>query len=333
MLTLQSLSIPSSRFDLFMSTPPIRQTQSYLRGLFAQRGLAPQHRLGQNFLIDLNLHDLIADAAAVGPGDLILEVGTGAGALTSLMAARGAEVVAAEVDPGMAELAREATAGANVKILNVDALAGKHAIEPQVLNALRDARGPSGDRPYKLVANLPYNIATPLIMNLLVDDAFRPELLVVTIQKELAERMTAGAATSDFGALSVLIQALAEVEIARILPPSVFWPRPKVDSAVVAIRPVPAKRTAIGDLAWFHRIVREVFLYRRKNLRHVLANLGRDHSTKADVDALLESLSLDGRLRAEALQVDEWIALAKALKARWGDSAPPESEGGDESEA
>ncbi|MDR3623432.1 MAG: 16S rRNA (adenine(1518)-N(6)/adenine(1519)-N(6))-dimethyltransferase RsmA [Paludisphaera borealis] len=308
-----------------MSTPPTRQTQSYLRGLFAQRGLSPRHRLGQNFLIDLNLHDVIAETAAVGPGDLVLEVGTGAGALTSLMAERGAEVLAVELDPGMFELAREATAGAKVRILNVDALAGKHAIEPQVLDALREARG-AENRPYKLVANLPYNIATPLIMNLLVDDAIRPELMVVTIQKELAERMTAAAATSDHGALSVLIQALADVEIARILPPSVFWPRPKVESAVVSIRPVPERREAIGDLAWFHRIVREVFLYRRKNLRHVLSGVERDRWTKADVDVLLASLGLDGRLRAEALQVDEWITLTKALKAQWPDVAPPENE-------
>ncbi len=301
-----------------MSTPPARQTQTYLRGLFAQRGLEPRHRLGQNFLIDLNLHDLIADTAGVGPGDLVLEVGTGAGALTSLMAARGAEVLAVEVDPGMAELAGEATAGANVRILNLDALAGKHAIEPRVLDALREARGESGDRPYKLVANLPYNIATPLIMNLLVDDAIRPELMVVTIQKELAERMTAAAATADHGALSVLIQALAEVEIARILPPSVFWPRPKVDSAVVAIRPLAERRAAVGDLGWFHGVVREVFLYRRKNLRHVLCGLDRDRLSKPDVDALLESLSLDGRLRAEALQVDQWISLARALQGRLG---------------
>lgn len=315
-----------------MSTPPTRQTQTYLRELFAKRGLSPRHRLGQNFLIDLNLHEVIAETAAVGPGDLVLEVGTGAGALTSLMAARGAEVLAVELDEGMFQLAREATAGANVRILNVDALAGKHAIEPKVLDALREARGPSGDRPFKLVANLPYNIATPLIMNLLVDDAIRPELLVVTIQKELAERMTAAAATSDHGALSVLIQALADVEIARILPPSVFWPRPKVESAVVAIRPVAERRAAIGDLAWFHRIVREVFLYRRKNLRHVLSGVERDRWTKADVDALLASLGLDGRLRAEALQVDEWITLTKALKAQWPDAPTPEIEAVDEGE-
>lgn len=300
-------------------TPPARQTQSYLRGLFAGRGLAPRHRLGQNFLIDLNIHDLIVELAEVGAGDVILEVGPGAGALTSLMGSRGARVLAVEVDPGMAQLTGEATAEMpNVRVLNLDALAGKHKIDPRVFEALREARD-GGSGPFKLVANLPYNVATPLIMNLLVDDAHRPELLVVTIQKELGERMMAPSGSSSRGALSVLVQALAEVEIARILPPSVFWPRPKVESAVVVIRPDPAKRAAIGDLEGFHRLVRDVFIHRRKNLRRVLTDLGRDRWPKDEIAPLLQSLEIDGTLRAEALEVDQWIALARALQERWGE--------------
>jgi len=301
--------------------PPARQTQSYLRGLFSRHGLSPRHRLGQNFLIDLNIHDLIIELAEVGPDDVVLEVGPGAGALTSLMADRGARVVAVELDSGMAQLAGEATAGVgNVRILNLDALAGKHKVEPRALEALDEARE-GGERPFKLVANLPYNVATPLILNLLVDDAHRPALLVVTIQKELGERMMAPAGSPSRGALSVLIQALAEIEIARVLPPSVFWPRPKVDSAVVVIRPDPAKRAAVGDLKWFHRLVRDVFLHRRKNLRRVLADLGRERWPKDEIPPLLESLKIDGALRAEALEVDQWIALARALKERWGEAA------------
>ncbi|MDG3007917.1 16S rRNA (adenine(1518)-N(6)/adenine(1519)-N(6))-dimethyltransferase RsmA [Paludisphaera mucosa] len=309
---------------------PARQTQSYLRGLFARHGIAPRHRLGQNFLVDLNIHDLIVEQAAIEPGDMVLEVGPGAGALTALMAGKGARVLAVEIDPGMAALASEAIAAApNARILNIDALASKHAVAPEVLETL--ARGREG-RPYKLVANLPYNIATPLIMNLMVDDANRPALLVVTIQKELGERMTARAGRSENSALSIVLQALAEIEIARVLPPSVFWPRPKVESAVVVIRPDPAKREAVGDLVWFHRIVRDVFLYRRKVLRVVLAKLAPDHISKADVDALVESLGLDAKTRAEAMEVPQWIALAKALKASWGDVKPAD-EGDEEPEA
>ena len=113
------------------------------------------------------------------------------------------------------------------------------------------------------------------------------------------------------------MQALAEVSIVRVLPPSVFWPTPKVESAVVMIRPVPERRAGL-DVAWFHDIVRKTFLHRRKNLRHVLAGMWDSQWTKAEVDAWLESLGLDGQLRAEALRVEQFRILADALKKRWG---------------
>ena len=221
---------------------PIRQTQSYLRNLFAKHGISPQRRLGQNFLIDLNIHDLIVDAAEVGPNDVILEVGSGTGALTSLMAARGAVVVAVDVDPAMAKLTAEAVAGLpNVRVLHRDALANKNRLDPEVLDNVRAALAVGSGKQLKLVANLPYHVATPLIVNLLVHPELCPALMVVTIQKELAERICAQAATSAYGAVSVVIQGLADVSIVRSLPPTVFWPRPQVDSAVVAVRPDAAK--------------------------------------------------------------------------------------------
>jgi 16S rRNA (adenine1518-N6/adenine1519-N6)-dimethyltransferase len=299
-----------------------RQTQSYLRDLFRRRGIAPLHRYGQNFLIDLNIHELIVNAAEVGPGDVVLEVGPGAGALTALMAERGAAVVAVDIDPGMAALAAEATAGLpNVRVLHADALAGKNRLNPEVLDDVRAGLAAAPDRKLKLVANLPYNVATPIVGNLLVHPELRPERMVVTIQKELADRMLAPPAAEAYGALSVLCQALADVALVRVLPPSVFWPRPKVDSAVVKLVPDPAKRAVVGDLAWFHSVVRRVFLHRRKNLRGVLHALDRDRWTKPEVDALLGSLGLGGGIRAEAMDVEEFLALAAALKARLGDEA------------
>jgi 16S rRNA (adenine1518-N6/adenine1519-N6)-dimethyltransferase len=139
----------------------------------------------------------------------------------------------------------------------------------------------------------------------------------VTIQRELADRLSAAPASPAYGAVSVLVQALAEVALVRALPPSVFWPRPKVDSAVVAIRPDAARRTQVGDVAWFHKVVRQVFLHRRKYLRHVLAGIWRDQWTKAEVDAWLAAQGLSGQLRAESLDVVEFRELAHALKARW----------------
>jgi 16S rRNA (adenine1518-N6/adenine1519-N6)-dimethyltransferase len=166
------------------------------------------------------------------------------------------------------------------------------------------------------VANLPYNIATPLVTNLLVHPELCPSRLVITIQFELAERMRAEPQQEAYGALSVLVQALADCTIVRTLPPTVFWPRPKVDSAVVLIVPRPEKRAAIPDLPWFHHTVRQVFLHRRKNLRGVLHSLWRDRLTKPEIDALLESLGLTGLIRAEAMNVEEFLALATALRER-----------------
>jgi len=307
--------------------PPSRQTQSYLRGLFQRRGIAPRHRYGQNFLVDLNIHELIVKTAEVGPGDVVLEVGSGAGAMTSLMAARGAAVVAVEIDPAMAALTSEAVAGLpNIRVLNVDALAGKHTISPEVLDTVRSGLAAAPGRRFKLVANLPYNVATPILSNLLVHPELCPSLMVVTIQLELAERMRAAPKTESHGALSVLVQALADCSIVRTLPPSVFWPRPKVDSAIVKVVPDPARRAAIADLPWFHDLVRQVFNHRRKNLRVVLHGLGRDRWSKPEVDTMLDGLGLTGLVRAEAMDVAEFLALADALRARFKDRDVPEPE-------
>ncbi len=298
---------------------PIRQTQSYLRSLFAAQGISPQRRLGQNFLIDLNIHDLIVTTAEVGATDVILEVGPGAGALTSLMAARGATVVAVELDPGMARLSRAATEGlANVCVLNLDALAGKNTINPAVLDQVRSALSHTQGMRFKVVANLPYNIATPLITNLLVQRDLCPERLVVTIQREMADRLIAAPASPAYGAVSVVVQALADVLLVRPLPPSVFWPRPNVDSAVVAIEPSASKRATVPDVKGFHILIRRVFLHRRKYLRHALAEIWPELWTKPEIDRWLLSQGLSGQVRAEALCIAEFVTLADALRERFG---------------
>ena len=285
--------------------------------------MAPQHRYGQNFLIDLNIHDLIVKSADLGPDDVVLEIGPGAGAMTALMASKAGAVVAVDIDPAMVALTTEATAEMpNVRVLLADALANKNRMNPEVLDSIRAGLAVAPTRRLKLVANLPYNIATPIVTNLLVHPELSPMKVVVTIQLELAERMQAAPKTHAYGSLSVLIQALGDFELTRVLPPTVFWPRPKVESAVVTITPDPAKRAAIGDLPWFHTVIRRVFLHRRKNLRRVLHSLWRDELSKPDADALLDSLGLTGLIRAETMNVEEFIALANAGKARLGTAEP-----------
>lgn len=311
-----------------MSRP--RQTQSYLRSLFDQRGIAPRHRHGQNFLIDLNIHDLIVKSADLGPDDVVLEIGPGAGAMTALMASKAGAVVAVDVDPAMAALTAEATAEMpNVRVFHADALANKNTMNPEVIDSVRAGLAVAPSRRFKLVANLPYNIATPIVTNLLVHPELSPSKIVVTIQLELAERMNAAPSTPSYGSLSVLIQSLADFELVRVLQPTVFWPRPKVESAVVSITPDPSKRAAIGDLPWFHSVIRRLFLHRRKNLRRVLHSLWRDELSKPDADALLDSLGLTGLIRAEAMNVEEFIALTAALKTRLKPEAASASEADD----
>ena len=306
---------------------PNRQTMSYLRNLFARRGIAPQHRYGQNFLIDLNIHQLIANAADIQPRDVVLEIGPGAGALTALMAEKASAVVAVEIDPAMARLTREAVSGRlNVRVINADALANKHTINPEVLNNVQAGLAVSPEKRFKLVANLPYNIATPIIGNLLLGNEPRPSLVVVTIQLEMAQRLKAEPATEAFGGLSVLVQAVADVEFVRVLSPKVFWPKPKVASAVVKITPNEEKRALIADLPWFASVVRRIFLHRRKNLRGVLHTLWKAQWTKPEVDALLESLGLNGQIRAEAMNVEEFLSLAEALKKRFPDESVSKDE-------
>ena len=203
----------------------------------------------------------------------------------------------------------------NVRVLNVDALAGKNRLNPEVLDNVRSGLAVDPARRLKLVANLPYNVATPIIGNLLVHPELRPERVVATIQLELARRMMAEPDSDDYGALSVLIRALTDFTLVRTLRPASSGPAEGRLGRSSRLVPNEAKRASIGDLAWFHSVVRRVFLHRRKNLRRVLYSLWRDRWTdKDEVDALLDGLGLTGQVRAEAMNVEEHIALAVALR-------------------
>jgi 16S rRNA (adenine1518-N6/adenine1519-N6)-dimethyltransferase len=283
-----------------------RQTQSYLRQLFEERGIRPKNKLGQNFLVDLNLLDLLVRSAELTPEDLALEVGGGTGGLTALLAEHAGAVVSVEIDEAFAELIREITAdfGERVRLVRTDVLRGKNELNPAVLQAVAEQAERHGTKRLKLTANLPYAVATPVISNLLLTDLV-VERMVVTVQWEIAERLAAAPGIKDYGALSVLVQSLADVELVRRLPPSVFWPRPAVDSAIVLIRPNAAKRAEVGDVQRFRNFLRDLYAHRRKNLRGALVSMaGRDWS-KAEVDARLDRLGIDGALRAEVLDREQ----------------------------
>lgn len=259
------------------------QSKSEIQSLLSAAGTAPRHRFGQNFMIDQNLVRLIADAGAITADDHILEVGPGTGTLTEEILSRGCRVTAVEIDRDLAKLLRERFSGnESFQLIEGDALDGRHAVNPKMLEVVRSSAHA------KLVANLPYNIASPLIIELLIAGV---ELLVFTVQKEVADRLKSTEAADAYGPLSVVASMLAKVEVLRTLPPQAFWPAPKIDSSLVRM----TRKNQIGDqAAAFSRFVHKLFNYRRKTLRKAMSEAGFDPATLAKV-------GIDPQLRPEAL--------------------------------
>jgi 16S rRNA (adenine1518-N6/adenine1519-N6)-dimethyltransferase len=290
-----------------------RQTFSYLRRLFALHDIRPKNKLGQNFLIDLNLLDLILRTAELSHEDLAVEIGSGTGGLTARLAQEAGAVLSVEIDQAFFSLAGEAVAGRdNVRLLHADILRNKNELNPLVLHALDELRRQTGCRQLKLVANLPYAVATPVIANFLLSD-LPIERMVVTVQWEIAERLMARPGVKDYAALAVLVQSLADVFLIRRLPPSVFWPRPQIASAIVLIRPEAAKRARVGDVIRFRSFLRNLYTHRRKNLRGALASFPGGRREKTEVDRTLSEMGLDGMTRAEALSVEQHLRLCEAF--------------------
>lgn len=283
--------------------PSPRQTLSYLRRLFDGFGLEAKSKLGQNFLIDLNLLDLVVRSAELDRTDAVLEVGTGTGSLTAELAKSAGCVCTVEIDKTLQPVAQQIVGDRpNVRFVFGDALASKNELNPVMLAAWDETMTQHGCTRRKLVANLPYVIATPLISNLLI---FGPpiERMVVMVQWEIAERMRAEAGTKDYNSLSVLVQSVADVEVVRKVLPGNFHPRPKVDSAIVKITPNAEKRAKVGDVPRFRAFLRDLYVHRRKNLRQALSGWPSGRKDKSEVDAKLKELGVDGTVRAEALDL------------------------------
>ena len=303
------------------ATPP-RQTAAYLKKWFAEVGFTIDARRGQNFLIDLNLLDLLIRAAEIQPADVVLEVGAGSGTLTTRLALLAGRVVSAEIDPRLAQLTREqllmlGDAGDRVELVEGDALHSKHRFADGLLEAVARAREASPGGRFLLVANLPYCVATPVISNLLaMPTPF--DAACVTTQRELAERITATPGSSDYSGLSVWIGSQCRSEIVRVLPPSAFWPRPKVESAILRIETDPDRRQAIPDLDRFHAFVRDVFCHRRKLLRGVLTRMagGRDQAKgRAIVERVFAEMGLGPQARAEEISPESFVRLETGFAA------------------
>ena len=263
--------------------------------LLEGHGLSPRRAFGQNFVADPNTVRRIARLADVGPGDQVVEIGAGLGSLTLALAETGAHVTAIEVDHGVAPVLRDVVAQSeyadHVHVIEADAReVDWNALEPH-------------DAPLTVVANLPYNVATPLVAGLL-DEVPRIRRFVVMVQKEVAQRLAAAPGSSDYGAISVKVSYWATARLLGDVPPTVFVPRPKVTSAIIEItrRDEPAVNV---DRSTLFTLVRTAFGQRRKMLRRSLNGVVNE-----DVFTVAE---IDSTRRPEELSVHDWGRLTDAV--------------------
>jgi len=268
--------------------------------LLTEHGIRLKQKWGQNFLVDENILRKIVQTAEVGPHDHVLEIGPGIGTLTQKLAERAGRVTAFEVDSRLLPvLAKTLGPYPQVEILLQDALAADY-------NGFCASCGP-----VKLVANLPYNIATPLIYRWLKQHRSCFSLLVCMVQKEVAERLVALPGSKAYGTLSVVCRYASQVEIAFTVPHTVFFPRPEVASAVVKMVPYGQTVLAAGEEPLFYQTVEAVFAKRRKTALNALhAAFGLD---KEKLLALAGRASLDLSRRGETFTVEEFVLLARLL--------------------
>lgn len=282
------------------------QTKREIDRRLAESGMRPRKRFGQHFLIDGNLMRRLVTSADLRPSDTVLEVGGGTGGLTDLLVDCAGRVICVELDRDLLAILRSRFAVAdNVTIMEGDVLESKHRIRSDVAEMLRSqTTGDSGE--VKLVANLPYQIATPLIMNLLVDF---PEVrqLCFTVQAEVGERLLAEPGGKTYGPLSIVAQTLSDVERIARLSPEVFWPRPAVESVMLSMKVKPEPFRDKAERRRFSEIVRGAFDHRRKTLR---TSLGLIVS-----DAAMEAVSrrFDTKRRPESFGVGEWLEIVRTV--------------------
>lgn len=265
-----------------------------------------QKKFGQNFLIDKNILEKIVDAAQIEETDCVLEIGPGIGTMTQYLANRAGSVIAVEIDKNLIPILQDTLSSYNnVRVLNEDILK---------VDINRIVEEENAGKPIKIVANLPYYITTPIIMQLF-ESHIALKSITVMVQKEVADRMQASPGSKDYGALSLAVQYYSEPEIITKVPASCFMPRPNVDSTVICLTSYENPRLEAEEEAYLFAVIRASFNQRRKTLVNGLSNVSDLGVSKDDVKMVLGQMGLPETVRGETFELERFIELSKRLRA------------------
>lgn len=280
----------------------------HVRDIVQQYGLRLKKGLGQNLLLDDNINRIMVDAAALDASDAVIEVGAGLGALTRRIAGQAGRLLAVEIDASFMPVLEDAFGDlAHVRLFRGDIL--NHSLAKLTAEFLPEAQR------FKMISNLPYYITTPILFHF-IEAPVAFTRIVVMVQHEVGRRMAADVNEPDYGVLSIATQLHAEVDIVHRVPRTCFAPPPKVDSCIVRLRIREAPRYPDVDARFLMRIVRAAFQQRRKTLRNALTRAGYFGAPKEAVLEALDASGIDPGRRAQTVALDEFAALARALRTR-----------------
>jgi len=290
------------------SSPPARGGEIFVwcsvastRKELAEYGLFPKKRWGQHFLVDRNILNKVVRTAQVGKEDVVLEIGPGLGEMTLVLARQAKRVIAVEIDPKLAAILRKKVTGySNVEVVREDILKAD-------FNSFHDQEG----HPIKVVANLPYQISTPLLFRFIESREIFATLTLM-LQKEVAERMAAPPGGKEYGPLSIFVQLVSNLSVRFFVKPSAFFPPPNVESAVVQMVWREKPLVDLTDENWFKKVVKGCLGYRRKTLLNALKHSGL--SFPQGVEERAEKIGIDLQRRPETLTIQEFGRLAEALR-------------------
>lgn len=290
-------------------------TKQQIQKLLSAANYNLSHRRGQNFLIDLNLMRLLIETAHITKDDVVLEVGCGTGSLTEALSEMAAKVISVEIEQTLADIAESQLKGKkNVEIIVCDVLENKNTIDSAVISALKQGQSQYSGR-LMLVANLPYSVACPVMLNLVTGPVVA-DCMYVTVQKEVAERMTASPGSKDYGSLSIMLAATGDIKIERTLKPSVFWPAPQVNSAMVSFIRNSEKLERIGDMQTFGEVVALFMQHRRKMLKACVKFAQGRLEQIHNWPQIFQDCSVESQKRPQELSPQDYISVANLCAER-----------------